>query len=74
VSKLVPLTVVIIEDIMAITKKGARKWNMNFSPLEVGKHWFEEQVKLLNLKYKKYHGYETKNQRVYRGFKKPARN
>ena len=34
-----PISHIGIEDIKAITKKGCRKWNSSFSPLEVGKQW-----------------------------------
>jgi len=70
IRQIVPLTDVVIEDVGAVTKKRQRKWNKNFSPLEVGKKWFEEQVKSLNLGFYKFKGYDTKSQRDYRGFKK----
>lgn len=72
VRSLVPLTDVVIEDVAAVTKKCSRKWNAAFSPLEVGKKWLEDQVVNLGLKYHKYKGYETKNQREHRGFKKTS--
>ncbi len=71
--RLVPLTTVSIEDIKAETKKNCRKWNKNFSPLEVGKKWFEEQVRSKKLDLYKFQGYETFNQRTYRGFKKTSK-
>jgi hypothetical protein len=42
-----PVTDVVIEDIAATTKKGKRRWNQSFSPLEVGKLWFYDQVEQL---------------------------
>ena len=71
--QIVPLNIVVIEDVAAVTKKGARKWNINFSPLEVGKQWFEQQVRLLNLDLYKFKGWETKEHRDYRGFKKTSK-
>jgi len=73
VKNIIPITDVIIEDVAAFKKKGARRWNVNFSPLEVGKKWMREQVDALGLKYHKFKGYETKKQRDYRGFKKTSK-
>lgn len=39
--KILPITIVSIEDISAITKEGKRKWNQSFSPLEVGKKYLK---------------------------------
>ena len=33
-----PISVIVIEDIKAKARPGQRRWNKNFSPLEVGKH------------------------------------
>ena len=67
--KLVPLTNVVIENIQAKTVKGnGKSWNKNFSPLEVGKKYFEREV--ANFSLQKVKGYETKSHRVSRGFKK----
>jgi hypothetical protein len=43
--KIFPISVVVVEDIAAMTKKGMKKWNVSFSSLEVGKKWFYEQVR-----------------------------
>ena len=72
VRKVVPVTRVVVEDIAAVSKKGQRRWNKNFSPLEVGKSYFEEEIKSRNLKFYKFAGYETKEQRDKRGFKKSS--
>ena len=52
------MTNVVVENIAAATRKKARRWNTNFSPLEVGKQWFYTQIekrwKLSTLR-----GYET---------------
>lgn len=67
--KIYPITDIIVEDIKAWTKKGAKKWNKSFSPLEVGKHWFYTHVRniaTLSLK----QGRETKELRDSLGLKK----
>ena len=61
-SKLYPITTYVVEDVAARTRKGQRKWNVSFSPLETGKHWFYDELrKLGNLETKQ--GYETKELR-----------
>lgn len=69
-SKLYNVTCVVIEDIKASNWKGKNKWNKNFSPLEIGKNWFESGVKMLNLKFYKCAGYETYGIRNDLGLKK----
>jgi hypothetical protein len=69
-SKLYNVTCVAIEDIKSMTLKGAKKWNKNFSPLEVGKKWFEEQVNYLNYKLYKFQGFHTAEMRKEYGLKK----
>jgi hypothetical protein len=71
--QIVPLNIVVIEDVAAMTKKGARKWNSNFSPLQAGKQWFEQQVRSLNLDLYKFKGWDTKEHRDSRGFKKTSK-
>lgn len=68
--KIYNVTLVSLEDIKARTIKNARKWNKNFSPLEVGKYWFSGQVKNLGLKLYKYQGFDTYEMRKGYGFKK----
>lgn len=68
--KLFKITHIVIEDIKAATWKGAKRWNKNFSPLEVGKTWFEDSVVLLGLKFYKFAGYETAEIRKNMGLKK----
>ena len=43
-SQIFPITDFVVEDVKAITKKKAKKWNLSFSPLEVGKQWFYYQL------------------------------
>jgi len=61
--KLFPITIVAVEDIAAVTKKGARRWNKSFSPLEVGKKYFYEIIRSwANLvTYSGFETYETRN-------------
>lgn len=67
--KMYPITCVVIEDIKAITRKGKARWNVSFSPLEVGKEWFYEQVRAVaHLETRR--GYETKELREASGLKK----
>lgn len=68
--KLYNINIVSLEDIKARTIKNARKWNKQFSPLEVGKHWFSEQVKNLSVRLYKYEGFETYRMRQEYGFRK----
>lgn len=70
--QLFPVSIVVVEDIAALTKKGQRRWNRRFSPLEVGKHWFYEQIRrLAPLQIRQ--GYETKALRDQRGLKKTSK-
>lgn len=67
-----PVSVFVVEDIAAVTKKGTRRWNRSFSPLEVGKHWFYEEIRNL-APLQLMQGYETKALRVHLGFKKTSK-
>lgn len=46
-SAIFPISHIGIEDVKATTKKGAKKWNSNFSPLEVGKQWAYKELALI---------------------------
>ena len=71
-SKLFPVTHVCVEDIKARTIEHAKKWNTSFSPLEVGKKWFYDEIhkrwQLYTLQ-----GYETKEIRDKLGLKKASK-
>lgn len=68
-AKRFPITTFIVEDIAAETRPGKRRWNQSFSPLEVGKTWFEaELVKIASICTR--HGYDTKLIRDQLGLKK----
>jgi hypothetical protein len=67
-SKVYPITGFVVEDIKAQTK-GQRKWDVSFSPLEVGKNWFYcELDKLGKVELKQ--GWETAELRTQAGLKK----
>lgn len=67
-----PVTDFIVEDIKAVTKKGKNgKWNRTFSPLEVGKKWLYDQLKLIG-KLSLRLGYETFELRKALGLKKSS--
>jgi hypothetical protein len=68
-SKMFPITAFVVEDIKAKTWKGGRKWNVSFSPLEVGKSWFYSQLQQLGILETK-SGLETKELRDSLGLKK----
>jgi hypothetical protein len=69
IRKLYPIVAFSVEDIMAITKKGQRKWNASFSPLEVGKKWFYSELEKLG-EMKLIQGYDVKVLRDLYGLKK----
>ncbi len=64
-----PVTVFVVEDIKAKTWKNAKKWNVMFSPLEVGKQWFYcELQQIASLETRA--GNDTYNMRQELGLKK----
>ena len=69
--KLYPITDFVVEDVKAKTIKNGRKWNVSFSPLEVGKNWFYDEVRKLGELYLK-SGWETKELRDTAGLKKTS--
>ena len=64
-----PITALVVEDIQAVTRPGKRRWNTSFSPMEVGKQWFYDQLReLAHVELLK--GYETAEERNHLGLKK----
>lgn len=61
-NKIFPVTAFVVEDIKAKTWKNSRKWNVSFSPLEVGKSYFYNQLRQLGILATK-SGIETKELR-----------
>ncbi len=68
-AKVLPITDVVVEDIQAETRKGCKRWNSNFSPIEQGKQWFYSQVETLKVRLHLKQGYETKELREKYGLK-----
>ena len=67
--KLYPISCFVVEDIKAETKKGCKKWNTSFSPMENGKKWFYQELgKLGRVETKQ--GFETFEMRNQMGLKK----
>jgi RRXRR protein len=64
-----PIDTYVVEDIAAVTKAGQRRWNQSFSPLEVGKQWFYQQLEQLG-RVELVKGYETAESRTGLGLKK----
>lgn len=71
--KMYPVTLVAIENIAAKTWKGAKKWNKQFSPIEVGKNYFRDFVRSTLLKLYEFQGYETAEMRKGYGLKKNSK-
>ncbi len=68
---LYPISIVVVEDIAAVTKEGKRRWNASFSPLEVGKAWFYGEVaKMAELW--TFKGYQTAEMRHAMGLTKSS--
>ena len=61
-SRLYPVSTIVVEDICAVTKKGQRRWNTSFSPLEVGKAWFYHELKKIAVLHLR-GGHQTKEAR-----------
>ena len=67
--KLYPISCFVVEDIKAETKKGCKKWNTSFSPMENGKRWFYQELgKSGRVETKQ--GFETFEMRNQMGLKK----
>lgn len=67
--KMFPINAFVVEDIRAPTAKAGSKWSLTFSPLEVGKTWFYEQLSNLGRVELKM-GYETHALRLALGLPK----
>lgn len=70
-SSIFPITIFVVEDIKTKTR-GKPNWDVLFSPLEVGKLWFYNQLGLL-AKVELKRGWETAQLRVSMGLKKTSR-
>ncbi|KAM3092317.1 RRXRR domain-containing protein [Phormidesmis sp. 146-35] len=68
-TKLFPVTAFVVEDIKAKTFNNGRKWNVAFSPLEVGKRWFYSELERIAVLHT-LQGHETAELRSQLGLKK----
>ncbi len=64
-----PIQTFVVEDLAAVTKPGKRRWNKSFSPLEVGKQWFYQQLSTFG-RVELVKGHETAEERNSLGLKK----
>src|SRR5947209_8849096 len=68
---ILPLTDVVIEDVQAVTRKGkGGKWNMAFSPVQVGKEHLYRLLREMGLVVHLKEGWQTKELRERAGLKK----
>jgi len=68
-SQMFPIACSVVEDIKAETRKGCKKWNTAFSPMEQGKLWFYQELgKLCRVETRQ--GFETFEMRNQMGLKK----
>jgi len=68
--KVFPIETVVVEDIKARTT-GRRRWDQSFSPLQIGKQWFYDEIgKVYRLETRQ--GWETKELRDAAGLKKSS--
>ena len=58
--KIIPFTIIVVEDVADETKEGQRRWNKQFSPLEVEKAYFVQQLAARGFIVLPKKGYETK--------------
>jgi hypothetical protein len=70
--RVIPISDVVVENVQAKTKKGCKRWNLCFSPLEAGKAWFYNQIEKLGLRLYLKQGFETKMLREKFNLKKSS--
>jgi len=68
--KVIPISDVVVEDVKAMTRRGQRRWNINFSPMAAGKEWFYEQIQKMNVNLHTIEGFDTMRLREIFGLKK----
>jgi hypothetical protein len=69
--QLFPVSIFAVEDVKATTHQGKRRWNRYFSPLQVGKLWFYEELGKLAPVWSM-QGFQTKELRDELGLKKTS--
>lgn len=72
--KVMPLSDYNVEDIAAVTKEGQRRWNLSFSPLEVGKKYFYGELTKKGRLFEPTPGWRTKEERDKLGLVKSKSN
>lgn len=68
-TSIIPLSCVVVEDVQATTKKG-KKWNMAFSPVQVGKMHLHHLLSEMGLEVQTREGWQTKELREHYGLSK----
>jgi hypothetical protein len=68
--KIIPISHAVVEDVRAESKKGSKRWNSSFSPVEVGKQYFYSQLRAMGLEVVVKSGDETKRFRESLGLRK----
>jgi RRXRR protein len=69
--KILPLTAAVVEDVQASTQQGnGRKWNLAFSPVQVGKEHLYDLLRVVGLQVHVREGWQTKQMREQHGLKK----
>ncbi|MEW6228059.1 MAG: RRXRR domain-containing protein [Bacillota bacterium] len=68
--KILPISHIVVEDVQAETKKGKKRWNQGFSPVQAGKEHFYRGLRELGFEPILKQGYETKALREKFGIKK----
>ena len=71
--RLYPIQHCIVEDVKATTKKGKKRWNQSFSPVQAGKNWLYRRIRLLGLELHLAEGYTTAELRLAVGLAKDQR-
>lgn len=68
--KILPISIVSVEDIQAKAKMGKGRWNRSFSPLEVGKKYFYDTLVKIGMSLRLFSGWETHQHRQVFGYRK----
>jgi hypothetical protein len=68
--RIMPISHAVVEDVSAETKKGSKRWNGSFSPVEVGKRYFYSQLRVMGFEVVVKDSYETKKFRDGLGLRK----
>jgi hypothetical protein len=68
--RILPISHIVVEDVKAEMKKGSRRWNRSFSPVQVGKECFYRKLGELGFEPVLRQGHETKQLREAFGLKK----